>query len=250
MAYRFLIVDDERLSRCYLHDLLMEFLPDAIITEADDATKAMQILETAEIDVLFLDIQMPGQNGFAMLRQLKSRPFELVFVTAYSQYAISAIRQGAVDYLLKPVKKSEFKSMLERVLNRIRTEAGPPPENTSEQYLEGSISLSHQQGLRVIRLRDIIYLKADNTYTTFYLTGGEKFTSSKPISRYEDQLSAAWFFRVHKSYIINFAHFKEYLSRDGTLAIMDNGDRLQISRYRLADFLNLIKARAGAAPAG
>ncbi len=236
MNRRFLIVDDERLSRGYLQDMILEFLPGAEVIQKDSVTAAAQYLQANEVDVLLLDIHMPERNGFSLLREVKSRSFALVFVTAYREYAIQAIRQGAADYLLKPVKKSEFRAMLARMLNRV-------PETPGEKasYLDGRLSVSHQQGIRVLPLRDIVYLKADNTYTIFHLASGERFTSARPISRFAEQLDASWFVRVHKSFLINMAHFKEYRSCDGAQALMDNGDRLHISRYRLADFLNRIR---------
>lgn len=244
MAYRFLVVDDERLSRRYLKDLITEFLPDAMITEADSVQRALPFLKSEPVDILLLDIQMPERDGFSLLHEFDTKPFQLVFITAFNHYAIRAIREGAADYLLKPVKKSEFKAMLDRIIERLETRG---EQAGSQAYLDRQLMLNHQQGIRLITYRDIIYLKAYNSYTTFHLAGAQKFTISKPISNYARILEAPWFFRIHKSYIVNMAHFREYVSTGANLAVMDNGDKLHISRYRLSEFLELVRQKGHSA---
>ena len=243
----FLIVDDERLSRNYIKDLLEEFMPDATVLETRSAEGAQAILSEGAVDVLLLDIKMPGMDGFELLQSLNEKNFELIFITAHSHYAIQAIRQDACDYLLKPVKKTDFRDMLFRVIER-REKAKERIHNKSsatDNYLEQKLTINHQQGTNFIRLKDILYLKANNTYTTLYLVTGQKITTSKPINRFEASLSSDWFFRIHKSFIINTSHFKEYLSANGNFAVMNNGDRLYISRYRLAAFLEKMKKESG-----
>jgi two-component system LytT family response regulator len=241
--YIFLVVDDEHLSRSYIKDLLNEFVPGATILEARSAGAARSILEEGCVDVLLLDIRMPGMDGFALLETLPDRDFELVFVTAHSHYAIDAIKQDASDYLLKPIKKTLFRDMLFRVLERRRKSKQSHNGNNDEtmQYLHGKLVINHQQGMNFIRFPEILYFKANNTYTTIYLTTGQKITTSRPISKYESSLNPEWFFRIHKSYIINIAHITEYISTNGNIAAMDNGDKLYISRYRLPAFLEAMR---------
>ncbi len=118
MAYSFLIVDDEQLSRNYIRNMVQRHDAEAAIFDVGSAEEAMVILEHVPVDVLFLDIKMPEVDGFGLLQKLPHRNFELVFITAYNQHAIRAIKEGATDYLLKPIKKTEFTAMLERVLTR------------------------------------------------------------------------------------------------------------------------------------
>lgn len=118
MALTALVVDDEKLSRHYIRAMIAEARPDVDIVEADTAERALSALASGPVDVLFLDIMMPGADGFDLLDRLEHRDFELVFITAYNQFAIQAIKQGAVDYLLKPIKKSDFVAMLNDVLAR------------------------------------------------------------------------------------------------------------------------------------
>src|SRR5205085_10378197 len=142
-----------------------------------------------------------------------------VFVTAHSEYAIRAINKNASAYLLKPVIKSDFQEVLQKSIDR-RKEildkrlAHEVNSSINESYLLNKLAINHQQGIKFVVLRDILFLKADNSYTTITLSNGDKITSSKPINRFEAKLHPFWFFRVHKSYIINMHHFKEYISKD------------------------------------
>lgn len=252
MKLSVLIVDDERLSRSYINDLILELEPDMQFTiyEAHSAKVAQPILEECEIDILFLDIRMSGIDGFGLLNSLSKQDFELVFITAYSEYAIKAIKHGAIDYILKPIKKIEFRDTLRKVIERRQKTLDDKKQSIQEtvlndNYLNQKLVINDQQGMQFITLKDIVYLKADNTYTTLLLTNKEKITTSKPINRYEDKLDSRWFFRIHKSHIINMHHFKQYFSKDGGMALMDNGERLSISRHRLSHFLNLISNMSG-----
>ncbi|MEC3880231.1 LytR/AlgR family response regulator transcription factor [Parapedobacter sp. 10938] len=235
-----LIVDDERHSRMYIHDLLNEFLPDAEIWEAAEANEAVFYLNNHNIDLLFLDIHMPETDGFSLLSQITEKNFEIVFITAYSQYTLPALRERALDYLLKPLKKSEFKKMLQRVL-KIIVDKNQLPSTQKKSYLKQKIHINHQQGVKLISLSDIIYLKADNSYTIFFLNTGQKYASTKPLNNYENQLSPDHFFRIHKSYIINLDAVREYHSHKSGNVIMDDNSVLPVSRYRQADFLKILK---------
>lgn len=238
----FLVVDDERLSRDYICDLINEFMPSARIHQAPSAKSAISIIQEVKPDILFLDIKMPGADGFELLGMIPGRDFEVVFITAHSHYAIQALREGACDYLLKPVKKAEFKETLQRTYDRRKKVIEAREEKPQgEHYMDQKLVITFQQGMRVVPLADILYLKADNSYTTLFLTNNEKVITTKPINKFEKQLNPKWFFRIHKSYIINTHHLKEYVAKESSFAILSDGTRLLISRYRLSDFLKNIK---------
>ena len=241
MPYEFLIIDDERLSRNYIHDLIAEFVPDAVISEKNSARVGLEVLQKGTTDILLLDVRMPEMDGFDLLNALPERNFELIFITAYSEYAIQAIKEGAVDYLLKPIRKTEFRDMLQKVMARRKTKQEKLSADEEDTYLTRKLAINHQQGRQMIALKDIVYLQAFNSYTTLFLGNGQKVVTSKPISKYEATLPVPWFFRIHKSYIINMAHLREYSSLQGGQVLMNNGVKLGISRYRLSDFLTLLK---------
>jgi two-component system, LytTR family, response regulator len=236
MKTKILILDDERLSRLYIRDLIEEFSNDAIIHEAETAGEALDILKNEEIEIFFSDIHMPSLNGFDLLQKLPERNFDLIFTTAYAQYAIQAIKEGASDYLLKPIKKIEFKEAFLKALKRI---SATNRLDTSNDLLS-KIPVSHLHGIKYVELRAIVYLEANNTYTTIVLDNDDKVVVSKPMIRFENNLPEKYFFRIHKSYIVNVIHFTEYRSKDGDIALMDNGVQLHISRYRLEGFLSHI----------
>ncbi len=244
MQLSILIVDDEHLSRSYIHDVVLEVYPSAIVYEAESAEEAIPVLGQESIDILFTDIRMPKINGFGLLKSVSHRNFDLIFTTAYSQYAIQAIKEGASDYLLKPIKKTQLKETLEKVVKK-RREEQKHTNTSSIDYLDLKLALGHQEGIKYISLKEIVYLEANSSYTTIFLSSGEKVTTSKAINKFESALSQHWFFRIHKSHIINIFHFKEYISKDGDIALMDNGHKLHISRYRLNDFLKIADHSSG-----
>lgn len=239
-----LILDDERLIRSYVKDLVQEFLPDCVVYTAKNPNEALSIINTEKIDILFLDVKMPQMDGFEFLQLISDRDFELIFITAYGDYAIKAIRESAFDYLLKPVKKSDFQACVERVAEKINDKHIKRASN-DEDFLNNKLCLTHQQGVNWIKLQDIIYFEANNTYTIICLAQGNKLIMAKAISRFEQKLNSKWFFRIHKSYLINLFHFREYSTKENGIAIMSNGDKLNISRYKLAELLNVIKDISG-----
>jgi two-component system LytT family response regulator len=242
MQFSFLVIDDEQLSRNYTCDLLAEFMPGAKVREAPSAKSAIALIQQEKPDVLFLDIKMPGTDGFDLLSLLPERDFEIVFITAHSHYAIKAIKEGACDYLMKPVKKVDFKETLQRACNRRKKAKELKEEQPAEdRYLDQKLVITFQQGMRMIPFRDIMYMKADNSYTTLFLSNKEKVITTKPINKFEKQLNQKWFFRIHKSYIINTHHLSAYSAKESNLAILTDGTKLLVSRYRLSDFLKHIR---------
>lgn len=241
MPVHILIVDDEPLSSMYLQDMVQEFAPESIIHEAGSAKEAISLLEHEVIDILFSDIKMPGIDGFDMLQQWPQRDFELVFVTAYSEYALPAFKEAAAAYILKPVQKDEFRKILLRLIRKREEQK----RMQLESLLSNRLAISYNKGVKFIPLRDILYLEGANTYTTVVLADGMRFVSSKPMQRFEQTLDSYWFFRIHKSYLVNIYHFTEYLSAAGDQAQMSDGSRLPVSRYRLAAFLQKVQAVSG-----
>jgi two-component system, LytTR family, response regulator len=244
MSYTFLVVDDERLARSYMRNLIIDFEPKSVIHEAKSATAARDILEREQVDILFLDVKMPGENGMQFLGKLTERDFELVVTTAYTEYAINAIKEGAIDYLLKPIKITEFKEALYKAIRLRERHQDMGTNSTANELtaaLNHTITIHTHRGTQFALVKHIIYIEAQNTYTTIYMAGGEKIITTRPIIKFEELLNKKLFFRIHKSYIINTYHFREILSQNGDNAAMDNGTKLPISRYRLKAFTEFIQ---------
>lgn len=245
MALSFLIVDDEELSRSYISDLLNEFWPEARIAgSVGNTDQARKLLMEDDIDVLFLDIKMPGENGIEFINSIKNRNhFKTIFITAYNNFTIPAIKAAAFDYLLKPVDKTEFQQTLNRIKESFNNpETGLQKTGASGSLHEQKLTVHHSNGFKVIALGDIVYLQASNNYTNIRLISGETVVVSKPLKEFQLKLDNGHFFRIHKSYIININYVDQYLSDDGGQVIMKTGENIYISRYKLSGFFDFVAA--------
>ena len=243
-----LIVDDEEFARENLRMIIEDYCPDVeLIGCAASAEQARVLLQTETPHLVFLDIMMPGEDGFMFLQSLAVRNFHVVFTTAFRDYALKAIKENALDYLEKPIDIEELQKVVLRV--RALEEKKTPllTEDRVTRVLE-SIALNNtvektvvptKDGLAVLKNTEIIYLEADENYTTLHVVGGKKYVSSKGIKAFEEKLDPQMFFRLHKSFIINIAHhLKEFNRTEGNMAILSNGAQVPVSRRKLQEFLD------------
>ncbi len=239
-----LIVDDEPHARQTLEKLLVRYCPEVTsIVTAEGGKEALELLTRQEVTLVFLDVQMPGMSGLDVLRSMKAKPFDVIFTTAHHEYAIEAIRQSALDYLLKPIDVGELKTAIQKHLQRrhamddlvelytdLLTKLSAPAEETTEARL----LVNTHDGLFYLNPEEILYLKGDRNYTWFYLQDGKKIMSAKTLKDYETQLPD-YFFRIHKSHLVNLHHFSKLLPFD-RLELL-NGSVLDVSRRRRAELL-------------
>lgn len=228
------IVDDEILSVDLLRVSIKSYCPELeIIGDATNINHAYAEIIKQLPEIIFLDIEMPGGDGFELLEKLNNRfQFHTVFITAHEQYARHAIRAGAFDYLLKPLEGSELKQTAQRLLS-IKESRRQNPWTPVEGELEKKIVLNHHKGYSLIKLKDIINLEADNNYTVLILVGGKKIVCSQTLGKFETGIRSDWFFRVHRSHIINLYHLQDFLFADGGYVQMSNGERIVISDNRV-----------------
>lgn len=228
------IIDDEFKARNVLQNILQENFPEVkILAQADDVPEGVLAIRKHQPQLVFLDIEMPGYNGFQLLDFFGSINFNIIFTTAYSEYALQAFQVSAIDYLLKPIQIEKLKNAIEKFKN------GPIAQqeerfDTLKQNLgqDGikKLALPVASGLRFIKVDDIVYLKADGSYTNFVLEN-EKLLISKKLKDFEDLLSNnPNFYRPHRSYLINIHKVKEFNKGDGGYIIMDNNDEVGVSR--------------------
>lgn len=239
---RSIIIDDEGRSRSTLATMLTRYCPDVeLCGEASDIREAKALIESAAPELLFLDISMPGGSGFELLRTLPEIDFEVVFVTAYDEYTIDAIRNNAVDYLLKPVNIAELQKAVERVKQRLlkRQEQGSRGMNGEGEPAspQKKIAIPDKYGLRFIQVSDITRLEADGSYTTFFLSNGQKMVSSRHLKEFENILPSSTFFRAHHSYIINLDFVKHYERGEGGTIIMNDNSAIALSKRKKKFFL-------------
>lgn len=248
---RALIVDDEEPARNLLRSLLEKYGTNIrVVDTAGSAKEAREILENSRIDVLFLDISMPNENGFDLLESLDASRYLFVFVTAYDQFALRALKASAVDYLQKPVDPDELALAVQKLhhLKKLRTSAS----KTQADYVHAlnslvtngagkggvrRLCLPGMQGFIIVDTNDIVYLEADTNYTVFHLTNLKKIVVSKSIKDYEEVLDPLVFYRVHKSSIINLKYLREFSRVDGYYAVMQDESSIAVSRRKLQEFI-------------
>jgi two-component system LytT family response regulator len=188
---------------------------------------------------------MPRMNGFDMLEQFEELNFDVVFCTAYDQFALKAFKYSALNYLLKPVDPDELISTIQRI-EKIKTR---PTREQFELLLQNlshtgkttpqRIALTHNDGLVFVQTTDIIYCEAESNYTCVHLVGGKKIMVSKVLKEIDEALSGPDFYRVHSSFLININHIKKFVRGDGGYLVMDNEASISISRSRKQEFMEL-----------
>jgi len=243
---RVIIIDDEKNgieSLCYE---LKEFKDKIeVVDKCLSAKEGIASINKNSPDLVFLDIEMPGMNGFEMLEKLDKIDFEIVFTTAYDQFALKAFEISAMDYLLKPVGYAD----LEKVINKVRKHID---ESQIQQQLEmlfnymknkdpdfPTVALPTLETLEFVKISDIIHCESDSNYTNIYTVGDEKFCVSKTLKEIEKMLQGQSFIRVHHSHLVNIMHIKRYIKGRGGELVLRNGQIVPVSRHRKDDIMNL-----------
>lgn len=227
------IVDDESLAISSLKiDLSKNCNQVEIIATFQNSADASEYLKQNQVDILFLDIEMPEQSGISMLEQLGNFHFDVVFITAYTEYALKAIKLHAYDYLLKPIDTEELK----KTVNEIYLKRISLTNNNVHR-----IALADINGIEIIDIDKIIYCMADKNYTTFFLTDNRKIIVSKNIGEFVKLLNQSKFFRIHQSYIVNLFHVTKITKGTKGSVIMSDGTEIKISRVNKNDFFESIQ---------
>ncbi|MCX6138458.1 MAG: LytTR family DNA-binding domain-containing protein [Ignavibacteriales bacterium] len=195
---RAIIVDDERLARKDLRSMLAEYPGIEVAGEADSVTAAVRLIAETSPDIIFLDIQMPGESGFDLLERVELTA-RVVFVTAFDEYAIRAFEVDAVDYLLKPVNPDRLRAAMER----LEKEVVPAEPSKQRLEIEDSLFLSVNSRLKFIKVNAILFIQAAGDYSEIYLADGKKGLVQKKMGEWEDRLPASHFCRIHRSTVIN-----------------------------------------------
>lgn len=235
-----IVIDDEPLNALNLQRLLEHYCPEVTVAGvAHNADDGINLIITKNPDLVFLDIRMPDKNGFDMLRELRSPSFELIFVTAFDQYGIQAVKFAALDYLLKPLNIDELKAAVAKACNRILQKK----QNVQLEYLveilkQGQMKDDHRIALpsaketRFVYTRDITRCESTNSYTTFFMKDGEKIVVSVSIYEYEEMLASYGFLRSHQSHLVNRKFVKSLVRESGGYLLMSDGSQVPVSRQR------------------
>jgi len=240
MSLNAILVEDEANSREILRNYIAKYCPSVnLLGEASSIKEALVLIGKNDLDLVFLDVEMPFGNAFDLLDQLPDRTFETVFVTAYDHYAKDALNNHAAYYLTKPINIDELVNAVEYVEGVREKEASLEGEvlSTKSNGVEGKLTLPQQDGFQVLNIAEILYCKADDNYTEIYLLN-KKILVSKTLKYFEDALTDYPFARVHKSFLVNVNEVVKYRKGKGGSVVMSNGKEVMVSASKKKDFLS------------
>jgi len=244
-----IIVDDEKNGREVLSTLLKNFFPEVeLLGEAEEVESAYKLINAKHPQLVFLDIQMPRQSGFSLLKKYEEIPFAVVFVTGFDQYAINAIKFSALDYLLKPVEVNDLREAITKARKSILHKT-----NSNVQFInllksidsetkERKVAVHVGDNVKLISESNIISIESDGSYCIITTTTKEKYTTSKYLKDFEEFLgNDSDIIRIHKSCMINVRHIKEYSKGEPCIIEMINGQTFEIARRKKSEILERLK---------
>lgn len=239
------IIDDEKKGRDILLKLIQNYCKSVnVVALGTNADEGYELIIKHNPDVIFLDIEMPNGNGFSLLEKFEEIQFQIIFTTAYDNYAIKAIKYHALDYLLKPIDIDELQLAVESVKKIIES------KSVSNRYsefltsrkleLSGRLAVPVKDGIAYLTVADIIRVESDGSYSTFYTSDAKKYVASKNLGEFEEMLPSKEFFRAHKSHLINVKKVKKYIRTDGNFVEMEDGSMVEVARRKKDEFLQIM----------
>lgn len=239
-----ILVDDEVNNLLFLAALIKEYCPQLDIAHtAENAFEGLQLISELKPQLVFMDIDMPGMTGFELLKKLEPLSFEVIFVTAYNQYAMEAFDYNAVAYITKPIVTQKLTAAVEKAIARIEKRKYTENifsllENVNHKNENDKIALPTMQGLQFIKLNEICFCESSGNYTNFHLTDNSKIMVSRQLGEYEKLLPVDNFVRIHDQHIINLTCIKEYVKGSGGEVVLENGTRLHVACRRKDELLS------------
>lgn len=235
-----IIIDDEEDARHMLRLLLKKYSSIEIIGEAASVQEGVKLIEASNPLLVFLDIELIDGTGFDLLNHFSKPNFQVVFVTAYDEFAIKAFKYNAIDYLLKPINPLELEKVIQKVQQGVRPNWIKQVDallSTIKQKKIEKILLGTSEGLNVVTFSEIIHVEAEGSYCNIFLINKERLVVSKNMKELESLLDSKTFFRTHQSHIVNLNFVKKILKYDGGLILLQDNSKVPISRRRKEDFL-------------
>ncbi len=253
--YNAIIIDDEINLQQTLEILIHQNCPEIqLCGKANSAETGRELLKDNQVDLIFLDISMPNENGFDFIASIPKENYSIIFTTAHEEYALKAIKANAIDYLLKPINPTELRDAVTKAVSLLNLRSQKQEvqkvyseslNNLTQQIQSGNqqitkITVVEKLGFRIVELKSVRFFEADGNYTIIHLSGLDKVVSSKWLGEYEKILDPSIFFRIHKSTIINLNFLKGFSSYQGFFVILDDNTRLPISRRRYIEFRDVV----------
>lgn len=241
-----LIIDDEQRTRELIAKMIESFdLGIETYPIGENVKSGLAAIEELHPDLVFLDIQMPDGTGFDLLKQVKNKQFEVIFITAHEEFAIKAIKFSALDYILKPVDPEELRGAVERALVAMREPKTEPQfealQNNIQPNQKRRLVLKTQESVHVVDLDQIIRCEADRNYTSFFLTEGRKILVSRTLKDYETLLTGHNFLRVQQSHLINLNFVDRYDKGNGGAVVMKDGSEVPLSPAKRDIFFQILE---------
>jgi two-component system LytT family response regulator len=244
-----ILVDDESSGRIVLSELLAKYCPEAqIVAEAENINDAYSKIINLQPDLVFLDIQMPGGDGFELLKKFSDINFDVIFATSFDRYAINAIRFSALDYLLKPVDVDDLLAAMAKVRKRKEEKEKPKEwvvnllDNLDENNKEKKIVIHHKDKVKLLNLSEIVCFEAESNYTHIFTVDGQKYTPARLLKDFEDYLEKHEnFIRVNKKAIVNLDYVTEYSKGEPHIIFLKNGKEYEIGRRKKTEIMGRIK---------
>ena len=239
-----IIIDDERNAREAFEKIIKRYFSDKLepLAICESLKEGVAAIHKYNPDIVFLDIEMPQENGFELFKYFKNIDFEVVFTTAFNKYAINAIRYAALDYILKPLNFIDLNDALTRYTNRKKNKSRDERIEILLSNLnlgvdiKAKVALPTLSGFHMEKINNIIYCEADHNYTKIHLIYGKTIIVSKTLKLVEELLPQSIFFRIHKSFLVNMNYVVEYIKNDGHKVILDDGKVLTVANRRTEEF--------------
>ena len=240
------ILDDEEHCRLTLAQNLAEIDNVKVLATCGTVEDAYHAIQKHSPDLVFLDIEMPGETGFDLLQKIGEHTFDVIFITAYDQYALQAIKASAIDYLMKPIGIPELEEAIQKHLKKKSGDINRQMEILLQHYSgtgnkKKTIALPTLNGLELVGIDEIIRLQSDGSYAIFHLKDKRKITISKPLKQYEDILAANGFMRIHHSHIVNLNQIRNYTRGEGGYVTMQDGSEAIVSRQKKEELVVALK---------
>ena len=246
MAIKTIIIDDDEFCCFQLQDVNAKYkLGLEVAAVCHSGQEGLLAIAEHKPDLVLLDVEMPGMNGFEMIRKLPAVNFDIIFTTSYEHYAIRAIRFSALDYLVKPIDPNVLQDAISRLKDKITRK-----QNIEQKPLEimgipaekklNNLAIPTMEGLLFVGLQDIVRCESDDKYTKIFLADKKMILASRTLGDFETILEPHSFFRIHKSYLVNLKHLKKYLKGEGGQVIMTDGSTLDVSRRKKDELMALV----------
>ncbi len=243
-----IIIDDEKMARETFEKVIGRYFPDKlkVLCAAESVKEGVYAIHKHHPDLVFLDIEMPGENGFKLFEYFEKVTFEVIFLTAYKNYAIDAIKYAAFDYILKPLNFIDLGEVVERYEKKQKENNYNLRVKTLMSNLNAGgdintkVALPTLKGYVMEKINNIMYCEADENYTKIFTANGEETLVSRTLKSVEELLPAEYFFRIHKSYLVNMNYIKSYDKSEGHKIMLENGIELEVATRRTDEFVRLL----------